>query len=58
MTSTSVLSRSDKLADAFRVAGGASIAAIFFLFFEAQKLPKNEDPPLSWTASTVGLLAR
>jgi hypothetical protein len=58
MTSTSVLSRSDKLADAFRVGGGASMAAIFFLFFEAQKLPKNPVLPLSWLLSTVGLLAR
>jgi hypothetical protein len=45
MTSTSVLSRSDNEADALRVGGGGSMAAIFFLFFEAQKLPKNPEPP-------------
>ena len=47
ITSTSVASRSDKLAEALRVGGGASIAAIFFLFFEAQKLPKNPELPVS-----------
>jgi hypothetical protein len=36
-------SLSDRVPDALRVGGGASIAAIFFLFFEAKKLPKN--PP-------------
>jgi hypothetical protein len=59
MTSTSVLSRSDRLAEAFRVGGGASIAAIFFLFLDAQKLPKNPELLLSaGETSTEGLLAR
>ena len=44
ITSTSVDSRSDRLAEALRVGGGASMAAIFFLFLEAQKLPKNQLP--------------
>src|SRR5437870_11929049 len=41
ITSTSTPSRSDNVPDAFKVGGGGSIAAIFFLFFEAKKLPKN-----------------
>ncbi len=57
MISTSMPSRSDKVPDALSVGGGASIAAIFFLFFEAKKLPKN--PPLaSFILSSVGLAAR
>lgn len=59
ITSTSVLSRSDKVVDAFRVGGGASIAAAFFLFFDAQKLPKNPELLLlSPEVSNDGLFAR
>lgn len=58
ITSTSLLSRSDRAAEAFRVGGGGSIAAIFFLFFDAQKLPKNPELPVSVGVSTEGLLAR
>jgi hypothetical protein len=55
--STSMPSLSDRVPDALRVGGGASIAAIFFLFFEAKKLPKN--PPFaSPFASKVGLAVR
>ncbi len=47
-------SRSDKVPEALSVGGGASIAAIFFLFLEAKKLPKK--PPFeSFKASNVGL---
>ena len=57
ITSTSIPSRSDKVPDALRIAGGASMAAIFFLFFEAKKLPKK--PPFcSPFASKVGLAVR
>ena len=41
MTSTSMFSRSESVPDAFNVGGGASIAAAFFLFFAAKKLPKK-----------------
>ena len=58
MTSTSVASRSERLAEALSVGGGASIAAIFFLFFEAQKLPKNPLPLASPEVSKDGLWAR
>jgi hypothetical protein len=43
ITSTSMFSRSLRVPEAFNVGGGASIAAIFFLFFEAKKLPKNPE---------------
>lgn len=51
MTSTSIPSLSDKIPDAFSVAGGGSIAAIFFLFLLAKKLPKN--PPFSGFGSRL-----
>lgn len=44
MTSTSCASFSDNVPEAFNCGGGASIAAIFFLFFETKKLPKNPEP--------------
>jgi hypothetical protein len=54
MTSTSTPSLSDNVPEAFNDGGGASIAAIFFLFFDAKKLPKK--PPLpSGKISIVGL---
>ena len=56
ITSTSLASFSDNVPDAFSWAGGASIAAAFFLF-RGKKLPKN--PVLeSVGASSVGLAAR
>lgn len=36
-----MFSRSFRVPDAFNVGGGGSIAAIFFLFFDAKKLPKK-----------------
>jgi hypothetical protein len=58
MISTSIPSRSDKVPEAFSVAGGGSIAAIFFLLlFDPKKLPKK--PPFaSFTESNVGLFDR
>lgn len=53
MTSTSLASFSDNVPDAFSCGGGESIAAIFFLFFGAKKLPKN--PVLSGGMSSDGL---
>ena len=54
MTSTSITSRSDKVPEALSVGGGGSMAAAFFLFFDAQKLPKK--PVLgSLIESIVGL---
>lgn len=47
MTSTSWDSFSESVPEAFRVGGGASMAAIFFLFFVAKKLPKNPELPSS-----------
>ena len=44
ITSTSCASFSDNVPDAFSWGGGASIAAIFFLFFETKKLPKKPEP--------------
>ena len=41
MISTSMFSRSDNVPDALSVGGGASMAAIFFLFLLAKKEPKN-----------------
>ena len=43
MTSVSTLSLSESVPEAFRIGGGASIAAIRFLFLEAKKLPKNPE---------------
>ena len=54
MTSTSTPSLSDKVPEAFSDGGGASIAAIFFLFFDAKKLPKKPPFP-SGNTSNVGL---
>ena len=46
ITSTSMVSRSDNVPDAFRDGGGGSIAAAFFLLlFDAKKLPKK--PPFA-----------
>ena len=57
ITSTSMPSRSDNVPDAFKVGGGGSIAAIFFLFLDAKKLPKK--PPFaSFIESRVGLFVR
>lgn len=56
ITSTSFDSFSDNVPDAFSCAGGASMAAAFFLF-RGKKLPKK--PVLaSEGASSVGLAAR
>src|SRR4030081_2370693 len=41
MTSTSIDSRSDSVPEALRTDGGASMAAIFFLFLAEKKLPKK-----------------
>lgn len=43
MTSVSIDSRSDRVPDALSTGGGASIAAIRFLFLEAKKLPKKPE---------------
>lgn len=52
-----MFSRSDKVPEALSVGGGASIAAAFFLFLAAKKLPKK--PELAPSGSgTVGLAAR
>lgn len=45
ITSTSCPSFSDNVPDALSCGGGDSIAAIFFLFFCAKKLPKKPEPP-------------
>lgn len=58
MTSTSIFSRSERLPEAFSVGGGASIAAAFFLFLAAKKLPKKPALPVPSTSGTGGLLAR
>jgi hypothetical protein len=55
ITSTSCVSFSESVPEAFRVGGGGSIAAIFFLFFDAKKLPKK--PELS-LPSNEGLADR
>ena len=55
MTSTSCVSLSESVPDAFSVGGGGSMAAIFFLFFEAKKLPKK---PLLPSVSRLGLTGR
>ena len=57
MTSTSLASFSDRVPDALSCGGGESIAAIFFLFFPAKKLPKKPVPP-SDPISSDGLAAR
>ena len=57
MTSTSLASFSDRVPDALSWGGGESIAAIFFLFFPAKKLPKKPVPPSDPTSSD-GLAAR
>lgn len=57
MTSTSFASFSDKVPDALSCGGGESIAAIFFLFFGAKKLPKKPEL-LSEGRSSDGLAAR
>jgi len=57
MTSTSCPSFSDKVPDALSCGGGDSIAAAFFLFFGAKKLPKKPVFP-SFSKSMLGLCAR
>ena len=57
MTSTSLDSFSESVPDALSCGGGASIAAIFFLFFGAKKLPKKPEE-LSGGRSNDGLAAR
>lgn len=44
ITSTSCASFSDNVPEAFSCGGGASMAAIFFLFFDTKKLPKKPEP--------------
>lgn len=60
ITSTSMFSRSDSVPEALSDGGGASMAAAFFLFLAAKKLPKK--PPLpepsSFAPPSVGLAAR
>lgn len=57
MTSTSLASFSERVPEALSCGGGESIAAIFFLFFGAKKLPKKPDE-LSGGRSKDGLAAR
>lgn len=57
MTSTSLASFSDSVPEALSCGGGESIAAIFFLFFGAKKLPKKPVPE-SGCRSSEGLDAR
>ena len=57
MTSTSLDSFSDRVPEALSTAGGDSIAAIFFLFLGAKKLPKKL-ALLSDGWSSEGLAAR
>lgn len=57
MTSTSFASFSDNVPEALSCGGGASMAAIFFLFFVEKKLPKNPSL-LSVAGSKEGLEAR
>lgn len=57
ITSTSLASFSDSVPEALSCGGGESIAAIFFLFLGAKKLPKK--PALSPAGrSSDGLAAR
>lgn len=52
-----MFSRSDRVPEAFKIGGGASIAAIFFLlFFDEKKLPKK--PGLESPRSRLGLADR
>jgi hypothetical protein len=55
--STSTPSLSERVPDAFKLGGGASIAAIFFLLRPAKKLPKKPPSP-SFMTSRTGLAAR
>ena len=57
MTSTSMFSRSERVPDAFNIGGGASMAAAFFLFLAAKKLPKKPEL-LSPLTSSEGLAER
>ncbi len=57
MTSTSLASFSDKVPEALSCGGGESMAAIFFLFLGAKKLPKKPEL-LSGGRSRDGLAAR
>ncbi len=57
MTSTSLASFSERVPEAFSCGGGESIAAIFFLFLGAKKLPKKPELP-SDGRSSEGLAAR
>ena len=58
MTSTSMPSRSESVPEALSVGGGASMAAAFFLFLAAKKLPKKPELPSGSPAKSVGLAAR
>lgn len=58
MTSTSSLSFSLRVPLALRVGGGASMAAIFFLFLLAKKLPKKPADVSVPSVESEGLAAR
>lgn len=58
ITSTSMFSRSDRVPEAFRVGGGGSMAAAFFLFLAAKKLPKKPELELPSASGIAGLAAR
>jgi hypothetical protein len=53
-----MFSRSESVPEALRVGGGASIAAAFFLFLAAKKLPKKPPLALPSGSGTVGLAVR
>lgn len=52
-----MFSRSESVPDALRVGGGASMAAAFFLFFAAKKLPKKPELLSRFVSDVVGLAA-
>ena len=58
ITSTSFDSFSDSVPEAFNWGGGESIAAIFFLFLGAKKLPKKPEALSAGCKSRDGLAAR
>ena len=58
MTSTSFASFSESVPEAFNCGGGESIAAIFFLFLGAKKLPKKPELLSEGCKSRDGLAAR
>lgn len=55
MTSTSCVSFSERVPLALRVGGGGSMAAIFFLFLLAKKLPKKPEVPSLPSVDNDGL---